>query len=147
MSNSAIPLSPEMAPSPTYCLQNSTYYNSQIYLRLLQHEEGCHPSFESRPIESYRVHARQFSSGDWKGSSVQPNLGTRTRVRAHSHTPSSSMSFPDIQNSVRLLLVRLFTNMATESAFSPSSKLINLAPNNSHIFLASIQPTRSLETK
>ena len=74
--------------------------SSQIYCRLLQQEEGCQPSLLPR-LSAVIVHARQFSSGESNGSSVHPNSGTVVRVRAHSQTPSSSMSLPDSQNSER----------------------------------------------
>ena len=71
-----------------------------MYCRLLQQEDGCQPSLLPR-LSAVMVQARQFSSGESNGSSVHPNSGTVSLVRAHSHTPSSSMSLPESQNSER----------------------------------------------
>ena len=120
---------------------------SQIYLRLLQQDDPCQKSVVSPSSSLSTVQARQFSSGELKGSSLQPNVGTALLVLAHSHTPSSSISFPAIQYSLLLLLLVLLTMLLTSLLFSCVWILTSSAPFCRHILRASIHPTLSLEMK
>ena len=125
-------------------------YSSQMYLKLLQHEDPCHPSTLSllsfEPL-TVTVQTRQFSSIELKGSSIQPKSGTTVLTFAHSHTPSTSISFPASQYSLLLRLVLLLTYSTTARALSSVCKLSRRDFLCWHCFLASIQPTRSVDMK
>ena len=108
-------------------LSLSKYYsqthNSQIYLRLLQQDDPCQKSPFAPVFLMSTVQAKQFSPGELKGSSLHPNCGTRVLLLAHSHTPSTSISFPDVQYCLLLLLPRLLTRLTIHSFSCPVSTL------------------------
>ena len=114
---------------------------------MLQQEAGCHPSV-SWPATNSTTQTRQFSSMELKDCSVQPKLGTpRPSVSpAHRQAPSTSMSLPEVQNSLKCLLeivcMRLDSLMASTSLLSDSSSVCFI----SQCLRASIQVTFSLET-
>ena len=105
--------------------------------------------FSNKKRKKRTDQARQFSSGELYGSSTQPQAPTCKRqgcqtehalchvckkentnllqltswwpVLAHSHLPSSSISFPEIQNSLRLL--RTIRPTRTSSSDCRSTKM------------------------
>ncbi len=112
------------------------------------------------------LHVKQFSSAEGKGWSNQPKSGTGSRICRsldQTHLFSLSMSFPAVQYSNRVLRrltrwINLVSALASASLCSDTWKdlvfksktgwskiLTSWAFSDSHIFLASIQPMRSLE--
>ena len=118
----------------------------QMKVCMLQQEAGCQPAVTS-PRTTSTTHTRQFSSIELKDSSDQPKLGTNSLsvTPAHLQDPSTSMSLPEVQNSLKCLLESVSMWWDSFVARTSVSSDISLDCFISQCFLASIQVTFSLE--
>ena len=120
---------------------------------MLQQEAPCHPSLilpdpEESVLKSSTTQTRQFSSSDQREGSDQPNWGTASPSSSpvQTQSPSASMSFPDVQNSLKCLLDTFLMRLDNLIAFDSLLRVNNLELLTWQYFLASIQVTFSCET-
>ena len=132
-----------------YICMIKMYHNvwlEQMNLWMLQQEAGCQPPVLS-PFTTSTTQTRQFSSIELKDSSDHPKLGTSSLCVAPTHlqAPSTSMSLPEVQNSLKCLLETVSMWREREVARTSLSSDSSWDCFISQCFRASIQVTFSFE--